>query len=203
MRALIRRLTQLGILGLIAAIGFSSVWVLWQSSAKTDGDAHRKWVIVLGDRVQPDGQPSVYLRSRLDAALAVLRAGRAQRVLISGHAASPKGDEVTAMRNYLVEHGVAPDLITDDRFGVNTYNTCSRARAVFGISDAIVVTQDFHLRRALALCEVQGIDAVGVEALADAGIYLRVRNWFRELVLSRPKALLDSALNPGPATRER
>jgi vancomycin permeability regulator SanA len=65
------------------------------------------------------------------------------------------------------------------------------------------VTQDFHLRRAVVLCKTQGIDAVGAESLSDAGVYLTIRNWFREIVLSRPKAVLDVALDPGPKTLAR
>jgi vancomycin permeability regulator SanA len=177
--------------------------VTWQSGSRISGEGHRKWVIVLGDRVEPDGTPSRYLRARLETALAVIRDGRAERVLVSGNAHSTKGDEVAAMHRYLVERGVVPSLIADDRYGVNTYNTCSRARTVFGVEDAIVVTQDFHLRRAVALCGSQGIDAIGVQARADVRPYWTIRNWIRELVLSRPKAVLVSTLNPGPKTLER
>lgn len=180
----------------------SSVWVQWESRSRIAPDASRPWVIVLGDRVH-DGAPSVYLRERLDTALAILRENRAQRVLVSGHAGSKKGDEVLAMRTYLVERGVAADAIVDDRFGVTTYNTCARARTVFGIDEAILVTQDFHLRRAVALCHSQGIDAVGAEAGSDAGVYLTVRNWVREVGLSRPKAALDAIRDPGPVSRDR
>lgn len=159
-------------------------------------------MIVLGDRVH-DGEPSVYLRERLETALTILRENRAQRVLVSGHAASTKGDEVAAMRKYLVERGVAGEAITDDRFGVTTYNTCARAASVFEIKDAVLVTQDFHLRRAVALCRSQGIDAVGVEAGSDAGVYLTVRNWVREIGLSRPKAAFDALRDPGPVSPDR
>lgn len=198
-----RRLVSFGAFGVAAAVAFSSLWVVWQSASRIGGEGHRKWVIVLGDRVERDGAPSAYLQSRLETALAVIRDGRAERVLVSGNARSTKGDEVAAMHEYLVERGVVPSLIADDRYGVNTYNTCSRARTVFDVEDAIVVTQDFHLRRAIALCKAQGIDAVGVQAPADVRPYLTVRNWARELVLSRPKAVLVSAFNPGPKTRER
>ena len=74
---------------------------------------------------------------------------------------------------------------------------------MFGIDEAILVTQDFHLRRAVALCRSEGIDAVGVEAGSDAGVYLTVRNWVREIGLSRPKAALDALRDPGPGTSDR
>ncbi|MCE5292536.1 MAG: YdcF family protein [Nocardiaceae bacterium] len=198
-----RRLVSFSAFGVAAAVAVSTLWVVWQSSSRIGGEGHRKWVIVLGDRVEHDGAPSPYLRSRLDTALAVIRDGRAEHVLVSGNARSTKGDEVAAMHEYLVERGVVPSLIADDRFGVNTYNTCSRARTVFGVDHAIVVTQDFHLRRAVALCQAQGIDAIGVQAPADVRPYLTVRNWVRELVLSRPKAMLEGTMNPGPKTLER
>ncbi|TWS17737.1 hypothetical protein FK529_19145 [Tsukamurella asaccharolytica] len=189
-------------IAVILAMAASSAWVQWESRSRIAHDAARPWVIVLGDRVH-DGEPSVYLRERLDTALTVLRANRAQRVLVSGHAASTKGDEVAAMRKYLVDRGIDGARIVDDRFGVTTYNTCARAESVFGIDSAVLVTQDFHLRRAVALCRAQGIDAAGVEAGSDAGVYLTVRNWVREIGLSRPKAALDALRDPGPGTVER
>lgn len=200
--AKLRRLIWIVVLAAVIVVAASSVWVQWESRSGIKPDGARPWVIVLGDRVH-DGEPSVYLRERLDTTLKVLRENRAQRVLVSGHAGSRKGDEVAAMRKYLVEHGIDGAAITDDRFGVTTYNTCARARAVFEIDAAILVTQDFHLRRAVALCRTEGIDAVGVEAGSDAGVYLTVRNWVREIGLSRPKAALDALREPGPTTRER
>ncbi|MGC5026840.1 SanA/YdcF family protein [Tsukamurella sp. DT100] len=202
MFAILRRLIRYAVIAAVLSMVASSAWVQWESRSRIQQDASRPWVVVLGDRVH-DGEPSVYLRERLDTALTVLRENRAQRVLVSGHAASTKGDEVAAMRKYLEERGVAAGTITDDRFGVTTYNTCARARTVFGIDQAILVTQDFHLRRAVALCQAQGIDAVGVEADSDAGVYLTVRNWVREVTLSRPKAALDALRDPGPVTRDR
>lgn len=202
MFTIVRRLIRYVVIVAVVVMAVSSVWVQWESRSRIASDAARPWVIVLGDRVN-DGEPSVYLRERLDTALAITRANRAQRVLVSGHAASTKGDEVAAMHSYLVARGVPAGAITDDRFGVTTYNTCARAKTVFGIDRAILVTQDFHLRRAVALCQSQGIDAMGVEADSDAGVYLTVRNWVREVALSRPKAALDALRDPGPATRDR
>lgn len=200
--AILRRSIRYVVIVLIVIVAASSTWVQWESRSRIDQNASRDWVIVLGDRVV-DGEPSVYLRERLDTALAVLRENRARRALVSGHAASTKGDEVAAMRTYLIQHGVDPGKITDDRFGVTTYNTCARARAVFGIDSAILVTQDFHLRRAVALCRAEGIDAAGIEADSDAGVYLTVRNWVREIGLSRPKAAVDVLRDPGPQTSDR
>ncbi|CAM3818032.1 SanA/YdcF family protein [Tsukamurella ocularis] len=202
MFAVLRRLIRYIVIAAVLVMVASSVWVQWESRSRIAPDAARQWVIVLGDRVH-DGEPSVYLRERLDTALTVLRENRAQQVLVSGHAASTKGDEVAAMRKYLVERGVDPARVTDDRFGVTTYNTCARAKAVFGIDQAVLVTQDFHLRRAVALCHAQGIDAVGAEADSDAGVYLTVRNWVREVTLSRPKAALDALRDAGPVTLDR
>ncbi len=202
MFAVLRRLIRYAVIVVAVVVLASTVWVQWASSSRIAADGARQWVIVLGDRVH-DGEPSVYLRERLETTLKILRENRAQKVLVSGHAASKKGDEVAAMRKYLLDRGVAADAITDDRFGVTTYNTCARAASVFEIRAAVLVTQDFHLRRAVALCRAQGIDAIGVEAGSDAGVYLTVRNWVREVGLSRPKAALDAVRDPGPGTSER
>lgn len=198
-KTVIRRSFLFGTPALALILATSSAWIYLNSKPIAGPKA---WVIVLGDRVH-DGEPSVYLQARLDKALDVLSVNTTAKVLISGHAASTKGNEVAAMRSYLQQHGIASGRIVDDNFGSTTYQTCSRAHRVFGIESATVVTQAFHLPRAIALCRGQGIAVEGAVADTNAGIYLQVRNWFRELVLSRPKALLESTTDPGPITLER
>jgi SanA protein len=113
-----------------------------------------------GDRVHP----LAVLRNRLDTAAALMAAGHAQRVLVSGDAHGGSGDETAAMTGYLIGAGLRPGDIDADHEGVDTHTTCVRAYQVFGVRRALVVTQGFHLPRAVALCRAAGIDAEGVVA---------------------------------------
>ncbi|MFJ4650296.1 vancomycin high temperature exclusion protein [Nocardia sp. NPDC088792] len=145
-------------------------------------------VIVPGAKVGPDGAPMAYLRGRLDVAIELLAAGKAREVLISGAARGDSGDEIASMRTYLVDRGVDPACIRSDGEGVSTRATCDRARSVFGIDRAAVVTQRQHRVRAVALGRAAGIDAVGVTAYCDCRRRTLVRNTIREW-LAGPKAV--------------
>jgi vancomycin permeability regulator SanA len=119
--------------------------------------------LVLGKLVYPDGTPSPLLRSRLELARRLYRMGKVRAILVSGDGGSRPGyDEVTPMGRWLIEHGVPARRIVRDPAGFDTYASCTRAASVFGVSRAIVVTNSYHLPRAVALCRHSGIDALGV-----------------------------------------
>jgi vancomycin permeability regulator SanA len=117
--------------------------------------------IVFGAAVAGD-VPSPYVASRLDVALALWHAGKIKVFLVSGNHADAAYDEPRAMRDYLVRHGVPADLIVEDGAGYDTWQTCVRAKQVFGVDDAIVISQSFHVPRAAFLCRAAGITAYGV-----------------------------------------
>lgn len=148
-------------------------------------------IIVLGAGIGPDGVSPV-LADRLETALTLYRMGRAPRILLTGDRASVYYDEVTAMKKYLVARGVPDDAMILDGAGRDTFSSMSRAREIYGVSTAIVVTQAFHLPRAVWLARSMGIDAEG--ATADKRTY-RGAAWalVREC-LSRPKAWIDVGL---------
>lgn len=124
--------------------------------------------IVLGAQLQPGGtKPMLYLQGRLDTALAMLASGRTKVILASGDAHGGSGDEPAAMRSYLADAGVDPARVVADPYGLDTYDSCVRARQVFGVTKAIVVTQSYHLPRAITLCRHAGIDVDGVVARCD------------------------------------
>jgi vancomycin permeability regulator SanA len=131
--------------------------------------------IVLGAEV---GTP--FLTGRLDATVALVRAGKVRSVLVSGNAAGSSGDETVAMTSYLVAKGVPAAEIVVDRDGVDTYETCVRAVQVFDLRRALVVTQAYHLPRAVSLCRSLGLDADGVTATCDCGGLLLFKNEVRE-----------------------
>ncbi len=125
-------------------------------------------VIVLGAQVAPGGtRPMPFLQYRLDTAAALVASGHARVVLVSGDAAGSSGDEPAVMRDYLASVGVDPTRVVEDPFGLDTYDTCARARQVYGVTRALIVTQRYHLGRAVTLCRRAGIDADGVGAPCD------------------------------------
>ncbi|MFC9786868.1 vancomycin high temperature exclusion protein [Rhodococcus sp. NPDC127528] len=146
-------------------------------------------VIVLGAKVQ-DGKPMSFLAGRLDAAAELVHAGKARAVLVSGDANGTSGNEIAAMTAYLVSKGIDPARIVGDDYGLDTYDTCARAATTFGIRKALIVSQDFHVSRAVALCRHVGIEADGVRAYCDCRLVTVARNTAREW-LARPKAVAD------------
>lgn len=118
--------------------------------------------LVLGAQVYPDGTPSPFLAARLDLAKRLYDAGKVRALLVSGDHARWAYDEPGAMRRWLVERGVPANRVVLDHAGFDTYDSCLRARRIFGVTRAIVVTQSFHIARAVTLCREVGIDAAGV-----------------------------------------
>lgn len=152
--------------------------------------------LILGSKVDEQG-PGSYVRGRLDTALELYRSGRVERLLNSGNGRPEAGDEPAVMRAYLEEHGVPAAAIIDDPEGYDTAASCRRVRDVYGFDEVLVVTQDFHLGRAIALCRDVGVDARGVYADCDCAVWTVARNVIRETFLARPRALL-TALTTSP-----
>jgi vancomycin permeability regulator SanA len=139
--------------------------------------------IVLGASVLSTGEPSDALQDRLDTALDLFRQGRADRILITGDDGRYRVDEISVMRDYLTKADVPWERIIVDGQGYRTYESCKRAVDVLGIKKAVVVTQRFHMGRALYLCNRLGMDAEGVAA--DRHPYVRiVYFWARDLTAS-------------------
>ncbi|MFF1479611.1 vancomycin high temperature exclusion protein [Streptomyces sp. NPDC058301] len=143
-----------------------------------------------------DGEPSPYLAHRLDAAVELYRAGKVRAVLVTGDNGRAEYDEPDAMRAYLVKHGVPDRRVVSDFAGFDTWDSCVRARKIFGVERAVLVSQGFHIRRAVALCEAAGVDSYGVavDAVHDTTWYYGST---RE-VFAAGKAVLDAAFKPDP-----
>jgi SanA protein len=120
--------------------------------------------IVFGAGLTRDGQPTLILRDRVKTAVQLYLSGKVEKLLMSGDNQGVGHDEPGAMRNYAVSLGVPATAIVLDNSGDRTYDTCYRAKAIFGLDSALLVTQQFHLPRALFLCNMLGIQAVGVDA---------------------------------------
>ena len=135
---------------------------------------HLPVVMVLGAEVYVDGVPSRFLRARLDLALELYGRGLVRRILISGDGRSRFYDETGGMRRYLLERGVDASALLVDPAGLDTYDSCLRAREVYGIDRLVVVSQSYHLPRALAICRALGMDAWGV---GDDSMRSSPRTW--------------------------
>ena len=176
--------------GLVIA---SSAWIERASATRivrrvADAPA-RTVAIVLGARVYPDGSPSPMLEDRLETARALYIAGKVRRILVSGDHGTRGYDEVNGMHRWLVRHGVPERDVFLDHAGLRTLDTMARAAKVFGVRDAIVCTQEFHLARAVFLARHAGIDAVGI--VSDRRRYgTEGASRFREL-FARSRAVLD------------
>jgi vancomycin permeability regulator SanA len=107
-------------------------------------------------------QPTPMLAHRLDIAAELYRAGKVRALLLSGDNSRKEYDEPTAMRDYLLRRGVPDRVMVLDYAGFDTWDSCVRARKVFGARQVTVVTQEFHLPRAVTLCRTAGLEAFGV-----------------------------------------
>lgn len=121
-------------------------------------------IIVLGAALKADGTPSDALRDRLETGVALYKVGKAPKLLLTGDDGKNHSNEVAVMRAYAIDHGVPESDVKVDGQGYRTYESCARAVQVLNIKKAILVTQNFHLPRALYLCNRLGMDAVGVSA---------------------------------------
>jgi vancomycin permeability regulator SanA len=157
-------------------------------------------VLVLGAQVAPSGDwPMPVLQGRLDTAAQLLRDGRARVILVSGDASGGSGNETSVMASYLADVGINPDRIVTDPYGLDTYDSCLRAKQVYGITRALVVTQPYHLARAVTLCRHVGIDADGVDARCGECLRVNlVRNSLRDY-LACSKAAWDAFRDRPPA----
>jgi len=175
---------------LVAAV---NAYVLLEGDDSTSSiaDVPRTEVaIVPGALVQPDGKMSVMLADRVKDAARLWHAGKVRKILVSGDHGQWTYDEPDTMREALVRHGVTPRDIFEDHAGFDTWQTMVRARGIFGVDRAVVVTQGFHMPRALFLAEQAGIDATGLVSDLHTYGYQEKKSEVRE-VLSRVKAIYD------------
>jgi SanA protein len=120
--------------------------------------------LVLGASVYSSGRPSTILADRLDKAIELYEHKKIKRFLLSGDHAKPHYDEVNNMKNYLIEQGIPDSIIFMDHAGFDTYNSMVRAKDIFEVDSLIVVTQQFHLPRAIYIARQKGLHVNGYTA---------------------------------------
>ncbi|MCA9957448.1 MAG: YdcF family protein [Anaerolineales bacterium] len=153
--------------------------------------------IVLGAAVYGNGRLSAILRDRMETAIELYQSGVVDKIIVSGDNSDVHYNEPQAMLNYAISRGVPEQDIQPDYAGLRTYDTCYRARHIFQVEAAIVVTQEFHLPRALFTCKQLGIDAVGVGA--DLRPYRGAR-WYEVRETGATLVALWDVLRRQPAT---
>jgi SanA protein len=199
-------LSTLGLLSVVVPRFVTTIHAVNRVYQKEDAPAKRV-AIVFGAGLRRDGSPTAILRDRVETAADLYFAGKVEKLLMSGDNSTLGYNEPESMRQYAISLGVPEEAITLDFAGRRTYDTCYRAKAVFEVDDVVLVTQKFHLPRAIYICNALGVEAVGVEAntrrfwssslliwntrelLATAGAFIDLYISAPELVLGEPVPL--------------
>ena len=165
-------------------------------SAEEAADMDADCILSLGCGVREDGTPSLMLGDRLETGIALYEAGAAEKLLMSGDHGRKEYDEVNTMKDFAMERGIPSEDIFMDHAGFSTYDSMYRARDVFCAKKVIIVTQTYHLPRALYVAEKLGLEAYGVAAL-DVNYHGQMYRELREL-LARAKDFCSAWLQPAP-----
>lgn len=190
----------LGMVGILTVFGMSSYMKNHMAerilSAEEATDMDADCILILGCGVREDDTPSLMLRDRLEAGIALYEAGAAEKLLMSGDHGRKEYDEVNTMKDFAMERGIPSEDIFMDHAGFSTYDSMYRARDVFCAKKVIVVTQAYHLPRALYVAEKLGLEAYGVAAL-DVNYHGQMYRELREM-LARAKDFCTAWLQPAP-----
>ncbi|MCE0445141.1 YdcF family protein [Streptomyces tricolor] len=192
-----RRLVQAVMAGCVLAL-LPATWLRVSTAdrLRTTADVPRTEVAVVFGAGLWQGEPSPYLAHRLDAAAELYPDGTDRGR--PRHRGQQPGGPRRARRHarYLTKHGVPDARIVSDYAGFDTWDSCVRAKKIFGVDRAVLISQGFHIRRAVALCEAAGVDSYGVGVAAKHDV-----TWYyggaRE-VFAAGKAALDAVLRPDP-----
>lgn len=156
----------------------------------------RQTALVLGARVYTNGQMSDIFKDRVDTALGLYQENKVKNILISGDHGQTDYDEVNTAKEYLLGKGVNPTDIFLDHAGFDTYDSLYRAKSVFQAESLALVTQYFHLQRALYIGDKLGLDVCGVKA--DLHSYYQIRSLQKREILAKVKAWLNVFFNSQP-----
>ena len=152
-------------------------------------------IVVLGAAVWGD-KPSPMLEDRIKTAIELYKNGVSNKIIMSGDHINEDYDEVNIMKKYAIENGVASEDIFMDHAGFSTYESIYRAKEIFGAKKIIIVTQEYHLYRALYIAKTMGIEAYGVGA--DPRQYVGAFNREVREILARNKDFAKCIFKPKP-----
>ena len=195
--------TMAGVFGL--AVGILS-WVHWQNGPLVYGSVAEvpsaPVAVVFGGGIYADGSLTPMLQDRVDTAIALYQAGKVRKLLMSGDNRFLDYDEPGRMSDYAVAHGVREGDIVCDYAGRRTYDTCYRAGFIFGVKQAVVITQRFHMMRALYTCRSLSLAAVGLAA--DRRTYgVEPYYWLRDALATWGAWLDIMLIHPNPVLGDR
>lgn len=159
--------------------------------ANLENVTNKDFAIVLGAAIVNNHQPGIFLKYRLDDVITLYETGKIKKIIISGDNGVNDHDEISVMNNYLLKNGVPQEIIFGDYAGFDTYSTMERADKVFDIKNAIIVSQGFHLPRAIYIARTKGIDATGYATKQSFG---KVRYFLREY-FATIKSFFDCLVN--------
>lgn len=189
--ALIAGLAAFGINGYVKSVAKERIITPEDAAKLTDVDC----ILVLGCWVD-NGTPSLMLGDRLERGVELYHNGSAPKLLMSGDHGQKDYDEVDAMKHYAVDQGIPSEDVFMDHAGFSTYESVYRAKAVFGADKILIVSQEYHLPRALYIARALGVEAYGVAA-KDVSYGGQTMRDFRE-VLARVKDVGYCILKPEP-----
>jgi SanA protein len=176
-------------------VGTANAVVLARTSDRTTDDPadlpQAQVVIVPGSMVRPDGTLGTVVQARVDAAIALYEAGTVGAVLLSGDNGTPSYNEPDTMRDAVLAAGVPPEDVFTDYAGFDTWHTMRRAREIFGVETAVVVTQGFHVARAVDLGRAAGLDVHGLAVGDEASLRVSARE-----LLARVSGLGEAIITP-------
>lgn len=143
-----------------------------------------------------DGVPSEMLKERLDKAIKLYKDKKIKKIIMSGDNGTENYNEVAAMIKYATENGVSLDDIYPDYAGFSTYESIYRAKEIFSTKSLVIITQKYHLYRAIYIAKSFGIDAVGV----NSGNYKFQNQGYRDFreIFARVKDFATSIYKPEP-----
>ncbi len=164
----------------------------WMAVRYPNGTVNKADVgLVLGAGLYVDGTPSPVLRARVLSGVSLYEQGLVRKLVMSGDNSRDSYDEVSAMKQLAIQNGVSSDDVLLDYAGFRTLDSCVRIRKVFGQQEIIVVSQSFHLGRALFLCADAGVKATGYAAEDPRPVWDRRQSSVRELA-ARWQAVIDA-----------
>lgn len=175
-------------------IGYSDDYILAFDSAIELNDID--CIIVLGAGIRPDGTMSAVLEERVRIGAELYISNVSDRILVSGDHSREDYNEVGAMKDYLVSLNIDPNIVFTDHAGFDTYDTMYRARDIFLAKRVLIVTQTFHMSRAIFIARELGLEAYGVVSDAE-NRYFRLKTEIRE-IFGRAKYVFDALFEPKP-----
>ena len=204
MKKILKLIFQVGVvvLAVILVAGYTiNNYVIDVAAPKllTRDDAVEKQydcVLVLGCGVRSDGTPSHMLEDRLNEGIALYKAGAASKIIMSGDHGRKDYDEVNVMKSFAIEKGVPSEDIFMDHAGFSTYESLYRAKEIFKVESTVIVTQKFHIYRALYIADKLGIKAVGVNS--DPRIYNGHQYVELREIAARNKDFITCIFKPEP-----